>query len=76
MHEGRCLEKCPSGFIGKEGRCESCTAGCELCNTKECLTCKAGLFLFKKECIDTCPEKHYDFGHECLPCSEHCETCN
>lgn len=63
LHEGKCVQECPSQFYPEDKHCFPCHADCKDCNgpdSDDCTACISSLFvLYNGMCFEECPEGSY-----------------
>lgn len=63
LHEGKCVQECPSHFYPEDKHCFLCHADCQNCNgpnSDDCTACTFSLFvLYNGMCFEECPEGSY-----------------
>ncbi|KAJ7423631.1 hypothetical protein BTVI_09195 [Pitangus sulphuratus] len=63
LHEGKCVQECPSHFYAEDKHCFPCHANCKGCNgpdSDDCTACTFSLFvLYNGMCFEECPEGSY-----------------
>uniref|UniRef100_A0A8D2MU68 Growth factor receptor domain-containing protein n=1 Tax=Zonotrichia albicollis TaxID=44394 RepID=A0A8D2MU68_ZONAL len=86
LHDGKCVQECPSRFYPEDKHCFPCHADCTDCNGPEsddCTACTYSVFYlyngmcFKATCVETCPDGYYADSTErqCSACHSTCDTC-
>ncbi|NXB01917.1 PCSK5 convertase, partial [Cnemophilus loriae] len=82
LHEGTCVQKCPSHFYPEDKHCFPCHADCKDCNgpdPDDCTACTFSLFvLYNGMCFEECPEGSYyeEATKDCQACNRTCQTCS
>lgn len=63
LHEGKCVQECPSHFYPEDKHCFPCHADCKDCNgphSDDCTACTFSWFiLYNGMCFEDCPEGSY-----------------
>lgn len=84
--ESFCVKTCPNGYyeevLNYNKECKICSSkNCNKCNSEDsklCLECKEGYFLYQGACIESgCPIGNFYCNEkkECLPCKSNCKEC-
>ncbi|XP_017941456.2 proprotein convertase subtilisin/kexin type 5 isoform X4 [Manacus vitellinus] len=82
LHEGKCVQECPSHFYAEDKHCFPCHADCKDCNgpdSNDCTACTFSLFvLYNGMCFEECPEGSYyeEATGDCQACNRTCQTCS
>ncbi|XP_021397203.2 proprotein convertase subtilisin/kexin type 5 isoform X2 [Lonchura striata] len=82
LHDGKCVQECPSHFYPEEKHCFPCHADCKDCNgpnSDDCTACTFSLFvLYNGMCFKECPEGSYyeEATKDCQACNRTCQTCS
>ena len=75
----RCVEICPDGFYGLQGKCKLCAVNCKTCTKSplHCSSCRFPLYLKKNRCVKTCGSGYYGnvLSRNCTSCEGGCLTC-
>lgn len=63
LHEGKCVQDCPSNFYAEDKHCFPCHADCKDCegpDSDDCTECTTDFFvLYSGMCFEECPEGTY-----------------
>jgi len=63
LHEGQCVQDCPSYFYAEDKHCFPCHAACKDCDgpdLDDCTACTIESFvLYSGMCFEECPEGTY-----------------
>jgi len=88
LHDGKCINECPSGTRLVHDKCEECAdENCSLCGTdttkpseETCFECEKGYSLYKGTCHNDCPIGTYTIvfqngASKCQKCHKGCVNC-
>ncbi|XP_061439271.1 extracellular matrix organizing protein FRAS1 isoform X3 [Rhineura floridana] len=80
LHDGACVERCPSTFYRESDTCQRCDDDhCLQCHApNECTRCEAPFLLLGSYCVSACGKRYYaDHGEQrCSACPEGCLECD
>lgn len=81
--DGKCINKCPFGYVQINDLCVKCGKGCETCtdyDINKCLSCQDSLKFLNGICYSSCPfgtfiEKDKNDKEFCKKCNSTCASC-
>ncbi|XP_031463336.1 extracellular matrix protein FRAS1 [Phasianus colchicus] len=79
LHEGACVEQCPTGFYKESETCQRCDQHCLQCHQpNECSLCEAPFFLLGTQCVYKCGKGYYadHTQRKCIACPPGCLECD
>jgi hypothetical protein len=80
INKKSCVNTCPDGFKGLDGKCVPCEdKNCQNCASQPniCEVCNTPYLIYNGICVSTCPNGYYrdEAGKKCLKCVESCSKC-
>ncbi|TFK28573.1 hypothetical protein FA15DRAFT_43794 [Coprinopsis marcescibilis] len=79
VHNGQCVETCPTGTLAASGNCVACDSSCASCAGAAdfCLTCNNNQFASSGSCVSSCPSGTFQSSSgSCLTCNADCASCS
>ncbi|XP_019470099.1 extracellular matrix protein FRAS1-like isoform X1 [Meleagris gallopavo] len=79
LHEGACVEQCPTAFYKESDTCQRCDQHCLQCHQpNECSLCEAPFFLLDTQCVYKCRKGYYadHAQRKCIACPHGCLECD
>ncbi|KAM8939375.1 extracellular matrix organizing protein FRAS1 [Pelodytes ibericus] len=79
LHDGACVEHCPSSFYKHREACRECGEHCAVCNgPNQCSVCQIPFYLRDGQCVSDCGTQHQTShaDRKCLACAPGCLDCD
>jgi hypothetical protein len=78
LDTAQCVNSCGNGYYANNTTnvCVSCSAGCVICNSTDCIQCIPNYNLYGTQCLEECLSGYYASQGKCLQCSSNCLNCS